>query len=182
MGYLDGDAAPWWKPGARAKAAVRTALDLLFPPQSLDDGVAPMTAGFSAQAWTQIAFIDGPLCDGCGAPFEYDLGKGVRCADCTAKPRAFAHARAACLYDDVSRGPILQLKHADRTDLAPLFARWISRSARELLDEADAIAPVPLHPGRLLGRRYNQAAAATSRPPSPYPRRARDASSDDASC
>ena len=117
-----------------------------------------MTAGFSAQAWTQIAFIDRPLCDGCGAPFEYDLGEGVRCADCTAKPRPFARARAACLYDDVSRGPILQLTHADRTDLAPLFARWISRSARELLDEADAIAPVPLHPGRLLGRRYNQAA------------------------
>lgn len=117
-----------------------------------------MTAGFSAQAWTQIAFIDGPLCDGCGVPFEYDLGEGVRCAACAAKPRAFARARAACLYDDVSRGPILQLKHADRTDLAPLFARWISRSARDLLDTADAIAPVPLHPGRLLGRRYNQAA------------------------
>lgn len=117
-----------------------------------------MSAGFSAQAWTQIAFIDGPLCDGCGAPFEYDLGEGVRCAACMAKPRAFSRARAACLYDDVSRGPILQLKHADRTDLAPLFARWISRSARDLLETADAIAPVPLHPGRLLGRRYNQAA------------------------
>lgn len=75
-----------------------------------------------------------------------------------AKPRAFARARAACLYDDASRGAILQLKHADRTDLAPMFARWISRSAWQLLEEADAIAPVPLHPSRLLGRRYNQAA------------------------
>ena len=82
----------------------------------------------------------------------------MRCADCQAKPRAFARARAACLYDDASRGPILQLKHADRTDLAPLFARWLSRAARDLLAEADAIAPVPLHPSRLLGRRYNQAA------------------------
>jgi len=117
-----------------------------------------MTTGFGAEAWSRIPFIDGPLCDGCGAPFEYDLGAGVRCAACMAKPRAFARARAACLYDEASRGPILQLKHADRTDLAPLFARWISRSARELLDEADAIAPVPLHRSRLLGRRYNQAA------------------------
>lgn len=75
-----------------------------------------------------------------------------------ARPRAFSRARAACLYDEASRGPILQLKHADRTDLAPLFARWISRSARELLEEADAIAPVPLHRSRLLGRRFNQAA------------------------
>ena len=94
-----------------------------------------MTNGFNPEAWARIPFVDGPLCDGCGAPFEYDLGPGVRCADCMAKPRAFSRARAACLYDETSRGPILQLKHADRTDLAPLFARWISRSARELLDE-----------------------------------------------
>lgn len=117
-----------------------------------------MTGGLSAQAWSRISFIDGPLCDGCGAPFEYDLGPDVRCADCMARPRAFSRARAACLYDENSRGPILQLKHADRTDLAPLFARWISRSAHGLLQDADAIAPVPLHRSRLLGRRYNQAA------------------------
>lgn len=117
-----------------------------------------MSTGFSAQGWSRIPFIDGPLCDGCGTPFEYDLGAGVRCADCMAKPRAFSRGRAACLYDDASRGVILQLKHADRTDLAPMLARWISRSARDLLEDADAIAPVPLHRGRLLGRRYNQAA------------------------
>jgi ComF family protein len=75
-----------------------------------------------------------------------------------AKPRAFGAARAACLYDEASSGGILQLKHADRTDLAPLFARWINRAARELLSEADAIVPVPLHRTRLLTRRYNQAA------------------------
>ena len=117
-----------------------------------------LSHGLSAQAWSRIPFIDGPLCDGCGTPFEYDLGAGVRCADCMARPRAFSRARAACLYDETSRGPILQLKHADRTDLAPLLARWISRSAHELLAQADAIAPVPLHRSRLLGRRYNQAA------------------------
>ncbi|ODT57317.1 MAG: amidophosphoribosyltransferase [Phenylobacterium sp. SCN 69-14] len=133
-------------------------MDLLFPPQSLDGGTATLSVGLEAAAWSRIHFIDGPLCDGCGIPFEYDLGAGVRCADCMARPRAFSRARAACLYDEVSRGPILQLKHADRTDLAPLMARWISRAARDLLEEAEAIAPVPLHRSRLLGRRFNQAA------------------------
>lgn len=71
---------------------------------------------------------------------------------------AFSRARAACLYDEHSRELILQMKHADRTDLCGLFARWLSRSARELVEEADAIAPVPLHRLRLLRRRYNQAA------------------------
>lgn len=70
----------------------------------------------------------------------------------------FARARAACLYDEHSRDLVLKLKHADRTDLSSLFARWISRAAPDLLDEADAVVPVPMHRARLLRRRYNQAA------------------------
>lgn len=115
-----------------------------------------MAGGFSADAWGRIRFLDGPVCDGCGVPFEFDPGD--RCAACLAKPRAFDAARAACLYDETSRDPILKLKHADRLDLAPMLARWISRAARDLIEEADAIAPVPLHRFRLLHRRYNQAA------------------------
>jgi ComF family protein len=143
------------KPGPRAKAAWRGALDLIFPPQALD-GQSSMSGGLPAASWSRIHFLDGPVCDGCGTPFEYDPGS--RCPACLAKPRAFDAARAACLYDELSRDPILKLKHADRLDLAPLFARWISRAARTLIDGADAVAPVPLHRRRLLSRRYNQAA------------------------
>jgi ComF family protein len=143
-----------WKP--KAQAAWRAGLDLLFPPQTIDSGPRPLAGGFSAEAWSRIRFLDGPVCDGCGVPFAYD--PGARCAACLSKPRAFDAARAACLYDETSRDPILKLKHADRVDLAPMLARWISRAARELVEEADAIVPVPLHRLRLLGRRYNQAA------------------------
>lgn len=138
------------------QATWRGALDMLFPPQSLDGGPRPLAGGFSAETWSRIRFLDGPVCDGCGAAFEFD--PGVRCAACLARPRAFDAARAACLYDETSRDPILKLKHADRLDLAPMFARWLSRAARNLIEEADAIVPVPLHPLRLLRRRYNQAA------------------------
>jgi len=136
-------------------------LDLVLPPRALDDRAAAgpvQTIGLTADAWTRIRFIETPICDGCGAPFEYDLGPGVRCAACQARPPAFDRARAACLYDDASRDLILKLKHADRTDLAPLFARWLARAAADLIGEADAVLPVPLHRLRLLGRRYNQAA------------------------
>ncbi|MEI9886898.1 MAG: hypothetical protein WDN08_10460 [Rhizomicrobium sp.] len=61
-------------------------------------------------------------------------------------------------YDEASRGPILALKHGDRLDLMPGFARWLGRGGAALLDEADLIVPVPLHPYRLWTRRYNQAA------------------------
>jgi ComF family protein len=54
--------------------------------------------------------------------------------------------------------PILALKHADRLDLAPAFSRWLERSGRALLDEAELVVPVPLHRLRLWTRRYNQSA------------------------
>ena len=110
------------------------------------------------EGWSKVAFLEAPVCDGCGLPFDYEMGPGVRCAACEARPRAFARARAACLYDEHSRDLILQFKHADRTDLADLFSRWLGRAAAELIEEADAIVPVPMHPLRLIRRRYNQAA------------------------
>ena len=140
------------------KSFARSGLDLIFPPQALDDVARPLASGLSAEAWSRITFLDDPVCDGCGTPFEYAQGLEAKCAACMAKPRAFTRARAACLYDEASRDLILQLKHADRTDLAPLFARWISRAARDLLTEAHAVVPVPLHPTRLMRRRYNQCA------------------------
>ncbi len=140
------------------KAAVRGALDLILPPHAYDGGERPMSTGYSAAAWTRIQFLEAPVCDGCGLPFEFPLGAGALCPACLARPRAFARARAACLYDEQSRELILQLKHADRPEIAGLFAAWLSRAAAELVAEADLVAPVPLHPLRLFARRYNQAA------------------------
>jgi ComF family protein len=112
----------------------------------------------TAEGWSRVAFLEAPVCDGCGLPFDYEMGEGVRCAACEARPRAFSRARAACLYDEHSRDLILQFKHADRTDLADLFSRWLGRAAADLIEDADAVVPVPMHPLRLIRRRYNQAA------------------------
>lgn len=158
MGAEDGLFGGEWKRALPGRGLVRGALELILPRETLDGETAVGAQGLSAEAWMRIHFLDGPVCDGCGAPFDYDPGPGVRCAPCMARPRAFDAARAACLYDETSREPILKLKHADRTDLAPMFARWLSRAASDLLAEAEAVAPVPLHPLRLLRRRYNQAA------------------------
>ncbi len=131
---------------------------MVLPQEALDGGARPWSPGLGAETWGRIEFIEAPVCDGCGLAFPYDLGEGVRCAACQARPRAFDRARAACTYDDTSRELILRLKHGDRPDLGLLFARWLARSGGPLLEEADAVLPVPLHPLRLLSRRYNQAA------------------------
>jgi ComF family protein len=139
------------------RQVVRIVLDLLFPPY--DFAQRPSQGpGLAAETFTQISFLDDPVCEGCGIPFEYSQGIGALCTACMAYPRAFARARAACLYDEGSRELILRFKHADRPDLAKIFQQWISRSARDLIVDADAVVPVPLHPLRLLSRRYNQAA------------------------
>jgi ComF family protein len=119
---------------------------------------AVQSVGLSVAAWSKIAFIDAPICDGCGGPFDFDHGVGVLCPACHARRPAFDRGRAACVYDEASRDLILKLKHADRPDLAGLFARWIGRAAADVLDGADGLVPVPLHRMRMLGRRYNQAA------------------------
>ena len=83
---------------------------------------------------------------------------GSLCAACLAKPAAFTRARAILAYDEASRGAFLALKHADRLELVPGFARWLGRVGRSLLEDCDLIVLVPLHPARLWLRRYNQSA------------------------
>ena len=145
--------------GIRLRGAAVRLLDLILPPRPLDEAAGSVqSVGLTATAWSRIAFIDAPFCDGCGGPFDFDHGAGVLCPACHARRPAFDRGRAACVYDDASRDLILKLKHADRTDLAGLFARWIGRSASDVLEGADGVVPVPLHRIRMLGRRYNQAA------------------------
>ena len=139
------------------RALGRGVLNLLLPPASLD-GEAALTVGLAATAFSKVTFLDDPVCDGCGLAMPYAEAALERCPACQAKPRVFAQARAACVYDEHSRDLVLKLKHADQPELAGLFARWLSRAAVDLLEEADAVVPVPVHRARLLRRRYNQAA------------------------
>ncbi|MBO9501974.1 ComF family protein [Brevundimonas sp. A19_0] len=156
----------FWKagPGARVQSLARSVgrglADLILPPPEAPGPAGRIGAALSPLEWSRITFLEDPVCDGCGAPFTVDsgdFGEG-RCAPCLSHPMAFGRARAACLYDDGSRPLILRFKHADDQPLAPLFARWLSRAARPLLEQADAVVPVPLHRSRLLARRFNQAA------------------------
>lgn len=154
----DGTQARWWEP---ARRLARHVADLAFPPHSLDAATPAgslLSVGLPPEAWARLVFLEAPCCDGCGAPFEHTLGEGVLCAACDGRKSPLSRVRAACLYDEHSRDLVLGYKHADRTELGKLFALWLARCAPELIDDADAIAPVPLHPVRLLHRRYNQAA------------------------
>jgi len=165
MRLQDGDWGERWE-AARSRMALtagaigRGLADLVLPPLAHDSREATQAAGLTADAWSRVIFLEDPVCDGCGAAFEYDGGDFAsdRCAACLASPYRFSRCRAACVYDEASRGLILKFKHGDQQQFAGLFSRWLGRAAAPLIAEADAVVPVPLHHTRLLARRFNQAA------------------------
>ena len=137
----------------------RRVLDTVFPPLCLVCREEVSEPGSLCPAcWQEVSFFDGPACAACGLPFEVDPGGETLCGACHARRPAFDAARSILRYSDASKGMILALKHGDRLDLVPGFARWLERAGRTLLGEVDVIVPVPLHPSRLFARRYNQAA------------------------
>ena len=100
----------------------------------------------------------------CGFPFEFTIPDlEIECAACTARPPRYDHARAAMAYDDASQGLILAFKHGGRTANLDMFAAQMVRAGRGLLDGAEALVPVPLHPSRLRARKFNQAALLAQR-------------------
>jgi ComF family protein len=142
-----------------AARSARAALALLLPP------LCPITQErvaapglLSASGWSQLQFIDDPVCAQCGAPFAVDQGEGATCAACVAEPPSFDRARAAVVYGEASHKLIVAFKHSDRTELAPLLAGWLARAGAAIDFSGALIVPCPLHPRRLLHRRYNQAA------------------------
>lgn len=110
------------------------------------------------QCWPKLRFIERPWCEVLGTPFSHEIGDGIVSADAIASPPPFSRARAAVSYEGVARGMVLSLKFGDRTELAPTMARWMMRVGAELLADADAVVPVPLHRARFLRRRFNQSA------------------------
>jgi ComF family protein len=141
------------------RRVARMMIDALLPPLCLSCHAPVAEPGsLCPTCWSAVTFLGRPCCARCGLPFELEAGDDALCGACACDPPPFRRARAVFLYDDASRRLILRFKHADRLEGAPAFARWMARAGAELLEGADLLVPVPLHPWRLLHRRYNQAA------------------------
>jgi ComF family protein len=141
------------------RAALRAGLDVVLPPLC-PSCRAPLAggAGLCAECWSKLSLIEPPFCARLGIPFTYDPGPGLLSMEAIANPPAYDRARAAVRYDDVARKLVHAYKYSDRLDLAPMLGQWMARAGRELLADADALVPVPLHWRRLWGRRFNQSA------------------------
>ena len=139
--------------------AAKFALDIALPTLCVACREPVDGDGVCAECWAKLSFIEPPYCPRLGIPFVYDPGPELLSMEAIANPPAYQRARAAVRYDDVARTLVHALKYHDRTDLAPTMAGWMARAGRELLAEADALVPVPLHWRRGWSRRYNQSGA-----------------------
>jgi ComF family protein len=139
--------------------AARLALDIALPTLCVACREPVDGEGVCGSCWARLSFIAPPFCPRLGIPFVYDPGPEMLSMEAISDPPAYARARAAVRYDEVAKTLVHALKYQDRTDLAPMMGRWMARAGRELLDQADALIPVPLHWRRGFSRRYNQSGA-----------------------
>ncbi|QDC07965.1 ComF family protein [Oceanicola sp. D3] len=143
--------------------AMQRLLQVIYPDHCLSCGaVSGSEGGLCADCWRDTAFINGLVCDTCGAPLpgddDPDKAPTLTCDDCLRIARPWSRGRSALLYRGNGRRIVLALKGSDRADLAQSVAPWLARAAAPIYEPGMLISPVPLHWIRLFKRRYNQSA------------------------
>ncbi len=113
--------------------------------------------GLCPSCWQDTHFISGSTCTTCSAPLVGEV-TGAQCDTCLSFPPPWQRGIAVLAYEGAGRRMVLALKRNDRLDLAPTMATWLHRAAAPMLPMTDLITPVPLHPGRLARRKFNQSA------------------------
>ena len=143
--------------GAAPRHFGRVVLDTLYPPLCLNCEAAIADAdALCGTCFTKLRAITAPLCPRLGLPFQVSLGPDALSAEAIADPPPFERARSAVIYNEVARTIVSRLKYGDRPELARFCARLMAGAGTELWRDAPILVPVPLHPLRQVGRRYNQ--------------------------
>jgi ComF family protein len=137
-----------------------------------------------------LAVALGASCAACGDLLEHPT-RGPVCDVCWRSVAALTspefviagvidRAQAIGLYDGALRSIIHSLKYDGRRSLATPLAALMRDRCRSILDGAEVVVPVPLHPSRRRERGFNQAldlARGLGLPVSPALRRVRATSS-----
>ena len=126
----------------------------------------PLDGCVCRNCWASVHLIGPPLCDMCGDPLP-GLAETIAhiapissfeiCRSCAVHPRVVQRARAVGEYDGTLREIIHSLKYQQRHSLADGLAALMCGAGKRLLNEADCVVPVPLHPRRERARGFNQA-------------------------
>lgn len=148
----------------RSGVLARAMLDALVPPACLGCR-RPLTEPrtLCGDCWRGLELVTPPICDITGSPLAYDAGPGARSKELAWNHPLYDKARAATVFNDMSRRLVHELKYRDVPGVAALMARLMAPAVRDVTDGADMLVPMPLHPRRLAARRFNQAALVADR-------------------
>jgi ComF family protein len=166
MSDLPASERPFVRYGAALRSLARRGLDLLLPAQCLACRALVGEPGrLCSKCFAEAHLLAEPLCRVCGLPLpgasaisgrpELDMA----CGRCLAEPPSYRRARAVFAFGDVAKRLVHDFKYHDRLEGQASFGEWLARAGAQILESADLLVPVPLHYGRLIRRRYNQAAA-----------------------
>ena len=140
--------------GAQALANLAHGLrDLFFPPACAACGGPVEPDEFLCPACLeQVEPLAAPACRICGLP-----GHAWHCPACAASPPAFDAAHALAMHAGPLAEVVRGFKYQRRYWLGEGLARLLGDAPRSWWATVDLIAPVPLHPRRLVARGFNQA-------------------------
>jgi predicted amidophosphoribosyltransferase len=145
------------------RAVVNHALARIFaPPCAACGGTIPrpLDGAVCDACWTALISFTPPLCLGCGDPLPGSRPTARarrRCARCRRRSRPISRQASVGPYEGTLRAVVHALKYDRRRSVAAPLSALMRSAGRDLLEGADAIVPVPLHPRREWSRGFNQA-------------------------
>ncbi len=143
----------------QAKNILMSGLNTILPPRCPVSGdIVDAQGQISPKIWGELDFISKPFCAHCGIALDLEVLENGKCIKCLDNPPVFSSSRSVFKYNDLSRNLILGFKHGDKTHYVSSFVPFLEQVGKLMLERADFLVPVPLHPRRLIARRYNQAA------------------------
>ena len=139
-----------------ANALVRV---FLAPGCAVCDAVLPrpLDGPVCAACWRGVCPLTPPWCVRCGDLLPSWRAVGPLCARCRRRAPQLTIARSGGIYDGSLREIVHAFKYDRRRSLAAPLARLMRTAGADVLDGADAVIPVPLHPLRACQRGFNQA-------------------------
>ena len=121
---------------------------------------APLSGPICDSCWAAVKLLPAPFCRVCGDPlpsWRVISAALETCPRCRRSSTAIDAARSAGLYEGSLRDIIHAFKFEGRRGLAVPLASMMRTAGAPILNGADAVVPVPLHPWRRLRRGFNQA-------------------------
>lgn len=122
---------------------------------------APLDGAVCGACWRQLPSFTPPLCARCGSPLPSWRVAGLdanQCARCRRSGSVLARQGAIGPHEGVLRRVVHALKYDARLSTAAPLAASMRGAGIEILRDAHAVVPVPLHRRRAWSRGFNQAA------------------------